>query len=69
MFPGHKAGTQYSFGDPKGEAREHEVTHSPKSSAAHGKYRCTIAEYSNIEGGEKGEKGVHHIHHSKHHHK
>lgn len=64
MFPGKKAGTQYSFGDPKGLAKEHEVTKPPRKSVRN----CTIAEYSNIEQGEiYGERNIKgpHIHHVK----
>lgn len=67
-FPGKHAGTEYSFGDPKGEAREHQVTRPPSSKGAHGKYKCTMAEYANIEHGEEmGERSgkAPHIHHHK----
>ncbi len=68
MFPGKKAGTEYSFGNPKGEAREHEVTLPPDKAAAHGKYKLTMAEYANIEHGERlGERPgkIPHIRHMK----
>lgn len=65
MFPGKKAGKAYSFGEPKGMAKEHEVTKAP----AIGKYKnCTMAQYANIEHGEEyGERNVKapHIHHDK----
>ena len=53
-FPGKKDNTKYSFGDPKGMATQHEVSMPP----ATGKYpKCTMAQYANIEGGEKREGG------------
>lgn len=65
MFPGKKAGTKYSFGEIKGgSVKEHEVTKAP----ALGRYpNCTIAQYSNIVGGEHGERKskIHHLHHHK----
>lgn len=55
MFPGKKDNTQYSFGEVKGMVSKHEVSKPPKK----GHSNCTIAEYSNIEGGEKyGERNV-----------
>lgn len=56
-FPGKKAGKEYSFGEIKGgNAKIHEVSKPP----AKGKYpNCTIAQYSNVEGGERyGERNV-----------
>jgi hypothetical protein len=49
-FPGKKDGAEYSFGNPKGSTiKKFEVSKPP----ATGKYpNCTIAQYSNIEGGE-----------------
>ncbi len=48
-FPGKKDNSQYSFGEVKGMVKKHEVSKPP----ATGKYpNCTIAQYSNIEGGE-----------------
>jgi hypothetical protein len=63
-FPGKKAGTAHSFGDPKGVATEHSVTKPPKMS----KYKdCTMAEYANIESGEKlGERGGKSVPHVRH---
>lgn len=67
-FPGKKAGTEYSFGEPKGMAKEHEVTRPPAVGKYKGKYELTMAQYANIEDGEeRGERNVKapHISHSK----
>lgn len=64
-FPGKHASLQWSFGNPKGMAKEHEVTRPPMKT---GHYNCTMSEYSNIEHGEMlGERNVRapHIHHEK----
>lgn len=51
-FPGGRP-DQGSFGEIKGKITSHEVSKAP----AMGKYKdCTIAQYSNIVGGEEGAK-------------
>jgi hypothetical protein len=66
MFPGKKAGTQYSFGEVKGKpVKEHEVSRPPMKS---GHKNCTMSQYSNIEHGETlGERPgkIKHLKHAK----
>jgi hypothetical protein len=64
-FPGRHASTKYSFDNPKGMAKEHEVTNPPR---AYPFKELTMAKYSNIEHGEMlGERNERapHIHHEK----